>query len=49
MGMIIERLIIAVAWLLPRRLAYWAFVRVATNNCEGNPGEQRVLEPMERW
>lgn len=27
----VEKLLIRVAWLLPRQLAYWAFIRVATH------------------
>lgn len=50
-----ERFVIWLAWKLPRRLAYWAYVRVATHGTNEppwshiNPGEQLVIQPMERW
>lgn len=45
----IERLAIAIAWRLPRKVAFWAFVRVATEGCEDNPADQSVGEIMDRW
>lgn len=44
-----ERVTIWLSHLLPRRLAYWAFIRVATEGCEGNPCEQSCYEPAKRW
>lgn len=44
-----ERLAIALAWALPKRLAYWALVRVSTNGEMGNPGETRALDAAKRW
>lgn len=44
-----ERFGYFVAWLLPRSVAGWAFIRVATDNYDGNPGEQTVGEVMNRW
>lgn len=50
-----ERIATWIAWRLPRDVAYWAYIRVATSghkpgtSYSGNPGEQAVVEPMERW
>lgn len=44
-----ERLTVWLAGLLPRSLAYWALIRVATEGCEGNPCEQQCIEPAKRW
>lgn len=37
------------AWLMPRPLAYWCFVRVATYKCDGGPDDRRPSEAMEAW
>jgi hypothetical protein len=49
-----DRLAIAAAWLLPHRLAYWAFVRVAANATMPPYGDQVVpaltcIDAMGRW
>jgi hypothetical protein len=44
-----ERLLIWLAWHLPRGVAYWAFVRVATWKCEGNPAERTAVESLRAW
>ena len=50
-----ERIITWIAWHLPRSVAYWAYVRVATAGDEPgvpyglNPVDQRVDEPLKRW
>ena len=44
-----EKLAIAIAWALPRRIAYWAFIRVATEGSNEYPAEQKVDEIMKRW
>ena len=44
-----EKMAIAVAWALPRRIAYWAFIRVTTEGCEGNPSDQAVTDIQKRW
>lgn len=50
-----ERFWIWLAWRLPRRLTYWAYVRVATFGTtvpplsSMNPAEQTILQPMQRW
>ena len=45
----VEQWAIAVSWRLPRMIAFWAFVRVATDGCENNPADQTVKEVMDRW
>lgn len=37
------------AYRLPRRLAYWAFIRVQTFNCQGNPAERAAPDSMDAW
>jgi hypothetical protein len=50
-----ERIVIWVAWHLPRSIAYWAYIRVATAGDKpgtpypGNPTEQSVIDPINRW
>ena len=44
-----EKLAIAIAWALPRRIAYWAFIRVTTYREPGNPGETKALDAAARW
>lgn len=50
-----ERLAIWLAWKLPRSIAYWAYIRVATYKTTEapmsyrNPTSQTIDEPMERW
>jgi len=44
-----ERLAIWLAWHLPRSVALWAYVRVATEGGVDYPADQKVTEPMERW
>lgn len=44
-----ERIWIKLAWLLPRDLAKWAFIRVSTHGEQGNPGDTRALDALNRW
>ena len=44
-----EKIAIALAWALPRRVAYWAFIRVTTSGEQGNPGETRAIDAAKRW
>ncbi len=44
-----ERIAMWVAWRLPRKVAMWAYVRVATADYGGNPTMQTVDEPLDRW
>ena len=50
-----ERFIIWLAFKLPRSIAYWAYIRVATAGDEEgmpyrwNPTAQNVMEPINRW
>jgi len=34
---------------LPRQVAYWAFIRVATEFCKEYPADQQVSEVQKRW
>lgn len=43
-----------IAWLLPRKVAYWATIRVTAHGTIGQYGDQvvpelRVLQALERW
>jgi hypothetical protein len=44
-----EWLAIKLAWLLPRRVAYWAFIRVSTYRETENPGDTTALVAAKRW
>lgn len=44
-----ERFLIWLAWLIPRPLAYWTFIRIATADYDRNPGERTVLDAAESW
>ncbi len=35
-----------IVWKLPRPVVYWATVRVATFDYDGNPGERSVLDAL---
>lgn len=37
----------AIAWRVPRPVAYWVFVRLASNT-DGNPGERTCLDVLEQ-
>ena len=41
-----EKVLTWIAWKLPRPVAYWATIRVATFNYDGNPGERSVLDAL---
>ncbi len=45
----VDQWAVAIAWRLPRKVAFWAFVRVATEGCEDNPTDQGVKEIVDRW
>ena len=44
-----EQLVMAFVWRLPRSVAMWAFVRVATEGCKDNPVDQTVRDVLKRW
>lgn len=44
-----EKAAIWIAWHLPREIVKWCYIRVAVAGENGNPGEQRVAGPLERW
>lgn len=44
-----ERIATFVAYKMPRQWAYWAFIRVATEDYKGEPGNQVVSEVQKRW
>lgn len=50
----IEKLLMAVAWRLPRRLVYWAAIRLMAHATTGQYSDQETnaltaLEALERW
>lgn len=52
--MSIEKLQMAVAWRVPRWLAYWCTVRVGANATQGKWSNQvvpdlRLIDAMKRW
>lgn len=44
-----ERFLIWLSWKMPRRLAYWVFIRVAVTGNERYPADQTVGEVARRW
>ncbi len=44
-----ETVCVWLAWRLPKRLALWAFVRVATFNEPGNPADTTCGVALDRW
>lgn len=49
-----ERALMAIAWRLPRSIAYWAAIRVMAHATTGKHGntlvpELRATEAIERW
>lgn len=44
-----ERFVIWLAHKLPRSVAYWAYIRVAVEGNNEYPGDQKVMEPAQRW
>lgn len=44
-----EKFAFWLAWKLPERVVYWCFIRMATENCPGYPGDQTVGEVVRRW
>lgn len=52
--MTLEKFTIAIAWLLPRKLAYWCAIRVGANATQGKHSAQEVpsltfMQALERW
>lgn len=50
----IDRFVMWLAWRLPRRLAYWAAIRVAAHATTGeygttDPNELNVMDALDRW
>jgi hypothetical protein len=43
-----ENALLWLVWRLPRPVAYWAFIRVATDGCNGNPAEQTCGDALKR-
>lgn len=44
-----EQLAIKLAWRLPKRVVYWAFVRMATHDAGNeNPAEDTIMDVLKR-
>lgn len=43
------KVVMWLVWHLPRRFAYWATIRVATWDYDGNPGERTVADALSAW
>ena len=41
-----ERLLTWIVWKLPQSVVYWATVRVAVFDHDGNPGERTILDVL---
>lgn len=44
-----ERILIWIAWHLPRKLVMWSTIRLATTNYAGHPGDLTVMDALKRW
>jgi hypothetical protein len=44
-----EQLLISLAWLLPKSLCYWAFIRMATSRSEAHHTVTDVLAANADW
>lgn len=49
-----ERIAIAIAWALPKRIAYWCAMRVGANATQGQYSSQEVpalsfMDAVRRW
>jgi hypothetical protein len=50
----VERITIWLAWHMPKRIAYWCTIRVASNATTGKYSDQvvpdlKVMEALARW
>jgi hypothetical protein len=45
----LEAVQVAIAYALPRWLVYWAFIRIATHQCTGNPADRKCGEALNQW
>jgi hypothetical protein len=50
----LEKITIAMAWMLPRKLAYWAAIRVGAHATQGEYSNQEVpaltfIDALKRW
>lgn len=53
-GVVMERVAMAIAWMLPKRLVYWAAVRLFSHATTGRYGhtvvpELTATEALRRW
>lgn len=51
---VFEKLVIKIAWMLPKRLAYWCALRVIAHATSGQYSNQvvpelKALEALQRW
>ena len=44
-----EKILTWIAWRIPRSVAYWVAVRVATADYDGNPAERPVVDALNSW
>jgi hypothetical protein len=44
-----EAVVLWIAYHLPKTLAYWTFIRVATAHATTGPDRMTVLDAMEKW
>ena len=50
----LEKRVIQIAWALPRRLAYWAAIRVMAHATTGKygtsvPDQTSIMDALKRW
>lgn len=44
-----ERVLLWIAWRLPRAVAYWAAVRVMVEGYDENPAERPIVDALNDW
>lgn len=54
MRQLVEKITMAIAWAVPRKLAYWCAVRVGAHATQGQYGNQVVpelmfMDALKRW
>jgi hypothetical protein len=44
-----ERLLLWFVWRLPRKVAMWAFIRVAVAGNNGHPDDRSISDALKAW
>lgn len=44
-----EKVVMWIAWHLPRKVAMWAFVRVAVDGWDTHPDDRKASDALNHW